>query len=235
MTEGIAFVAGATGYTGRALVPKLAQAGVTTWAHVRPDSPRLAQWRDTFGAAGAEVDDTAWERSAMTARLSALQPTHVFALLGTTRARAATEGRGARDAYEQVDYGLTKLLLEAALACGSRPCFVYLSAAGVRPGTRNPYMAVRARIEAELAESDLPWISARPSFITGPDREENRAGERIGAKVADGALGLLGALGAKKLSSRYRSTDADTLAAGLMRAALEGRDGGRIVESEALR
>ncbi|MBA3548122.1 MAG: hypothetical protein H0T76_16695 [Nannocystis sp.] len=37
----IAWVAGATGYTGRALVAALRAQNITTHAHVRPDSPAL--------------------------------------------------------------------------------------------------------------------------------------------------------------------------------------------------
>ena len=45
----IAFVAGATGYTGREVVRLLAERGVRTLAHVRPDSSSSAAGRDLEG------------------------------------------------------------------------------------------------------------------------------------------------------------------------------------------
>lgn len=105
MTAGGAFVAGATGYTRRAVVRVLAERGVPVAAHVRPDSPRLTEWHARFAALGAEVDDTPWDADALAATLARRQPTHVFALLGTTRARAKREGT--TSPYEAVDYALS--------------------------------------------------------------------------------------------------------------------------------
>jgi uncharacterized protein YbjT (DUF2867 family) len=230
----IAFVAGATGYTGRAVVERLAAGGARAIAHVRPDSPRLAEWRERFARAGAEVDATPWQEAAMTDTLRRLAPAVVYALLGTTRAREKREGRGAgAEAYERVDYGLSALLLRAARACGARPRFVYLSAAGARDGGSR-YMAVRARLERELAASGLPWYAARPAFITGGDREEPRAGERIAAGLLDGALAVAAALGAGGLRRRWASMDAATLARGLARLATDPAPD-RVVGPEELR
>ena len=230
-----AFVAGATGYTGREVVRALVARGVMTVAHVRPDAPRLEEWRDRFAADGALVDETPWEEAAMTTTFTRLRPTHVFALLGTTRARSRAEARSAADGYERIDYGLTALLLRAALAAGSQPRFVYLSAAGVRERSGNPYIAVRWRMERELAGSGLLYVIARPSFITGPDREESRPAERIAATVADALGAFAGALGATGFRDRYRSTSAATLARALVRLALDPATADGVVESEALR
>jgi nucleoside-diphosphate-sugar epimerase len=226
----VAFVAGATGYTGRAVVARLLEEGFTAVAHVRPDSPRLEEERARFAAAGATVDVTPWDEEAITATLARLRPAVVFALLGTTRASRKRD----HSTYETVDYGLTALLLRAARACGASPRFVYLGAAAAREGTRNPYLEVRVRIERELAASGLPWYSARPVFVTGADREDDRPAERITAGVLDGALALAGALGARGLRDRWRSMDAATLARGLVRLATDARPG-RAVEAGELR
>ncbi|MCA9711563.1 MAG: tetratricopeptide repeat protein, partial [Myxococcales bacterium] len=156
MAEAIAFVAGATGYTGRAVVETLVARGVDTVAHVRPDSSRRAEWTQRWEALGARVDATAWEVSALRQTFVRIRPTLIFALLGTTRARARQEGRGATEAYEAIDYGLTMMLHEAAVACDHAPRLVYLSAAGVRPDTRNRYMAARARVERALRDTGSP-------------------------------------------------------------------------------
>lgn len=230
-----AFVAGATGYTGRAVVEALRARGIETVAHVRPDSSRKAEFQARFGALGATVDHTPWEAEAIGETLRRVQPTLVFALLGTTRARARNEGMAATQAYARVDYGLTKWLIDAASTCRPQPRFVYLSAAGVAADARGAYVAARARSEAALRGSELPWTIARPSFITGSDRDESRPLERVGAAVGDGLLAVAGLLGGRRLRERYRSTDATTLARGLVRVALDPAFERRIAESEDLR
>ena len=231
----VAFVAGATGYTGREVVMELRSRGVTTVAHVRPDSARVDEWRDRFGARGASIDVTPWSAVGICDALAKAAPTHVFALLGTTRARGSDAKKGGKqETYETVDYGLTAMLLSAAKTCGRSPVFVYLSSAGVTQTTTNRYLAARAKVERELVGSGLPYRIARPSFITGADRDEDRPGERIGSMVADGALSLIGALGAKRLSSRYRSTSPQTLAKALVRLGLVETKS-RVYESEELR
>ena len=51
----VAFVAGATGFTGREVVAELVRRGVRTLAHVRPDSSRLDEWRERFEAMGLSL------------------------------------------------------------------------------------------------------------------------------------------------------------------------------------
>src|SRR5262245_54108830 len=83
-----AFIAGASGYTGREVIRVLVARGVQTVAHVRPDSPRRAALVRELEADGASVDVTPWQDAAMVKTLTAISPSVVFALLGTTRARA---------------------------------------------------------------------------------------------------------------------------------------------------
>ena len=59
--------------------------------------------------------------------------------------------------------------------------------------------------------------------------------ERVGAVVADASLGLLGALGARRLRDRLGSIDAAALAAGLWRAAQDPTCAGRVLDSADLR
>jgi nucleoside-diphosphate-sugar epimerase len=234
-----AFIAGATGYTGREVTRALRARGIETVAHARPGSRALAKVEPLFRELGATLDDTPWEQVALTATLARLRPDVVFALLGTTKARGREAARRGEDpsaqTYEAVDYGLSAMLLRAVQAAALRPRFVYLSSTGVTDGSANPYLAVRARFERELRESGIPYTIARPCFITGPDREESRPLERLGALAADGALGVLGALGGKKLRDRYRSNDARTLGASLVRHAFESSSENAVLESESLR
>ena len=238
--NGPSFVAGATGYVGREVVRTLAERGAPVVAHVRPDSSRLAEWRERFAAMGAAVDATPWDEDAMADALRRLRPAVVYALLGTTRARGREAARrGARETYESVDYGLTALLLRAARSAGADtgvvPRFVYLSSAGVGPGSRNPYIAVRWRMEEELRASGIPFTIARPGFITGPDREESRPLERIAAAVGDALLGAAAALGARGLRDQWGSTTGRALAAALVRLADDPRAAGTVAAGSALR
>lgn len=235
----IAFVAGATGYTGRSVVERLRQRGIRTVAHVRPDSPSLADWKTRFEALGAECDTTAWEDGAMKATFERLRPTVVFALLGTTRKRVAKAKKEGRDpeaeSYERVDYGLTVLLIRAAVSAGIKPRFVYLSAAGVPESpTGNAYYDARSRAEKELRESGLPFTIARASIITGDDRGETRTGEQIGANFLDAAMSVAAAFGATRLRDRYHSMDGKTLAAALVAVATDPARANETIDGETL-
>ncbi|MEP6573204.1 MAG: NAD(P)H-binding protein [Gemmatimonadota bacterium] len=230
------FVAGATGYTGREVVRELVQRGMRTIPHVRPDSSVLNDWVERFRQGGAEADTTPWTVEALRTTLASLRPDVIFSLLGTTQSRSRAEGRSASaQGYEEVDYGLTAMLLHAVLDAGIQPKFVYLSAAGVREDTSNPYLAVRWRLEQELIASGLPYLIARPSFITGPDRDEARPVERIAAAVVDGVLTVARLFGADLLRERYRSTTNVVLASALVRLARAPGSERTIVPSEALR
>jgi nucleoside-diphosphate-sugar epimerase len=233
-----AYVAGATGYTGREVVRLLRARKVDVVAHLRPDSGRRGEWTRRWEQQGAAVDATPWEPEAIRQTLADRDPDLIFALLGTTRARAKREAKDGvppdQNSYERVDYGMTKMLIDGLVANGSKGRFVYLSSEGVRPGG-NAYIDVRWRIEQQLAQGPLAWTVARPSFITGSDREESRLGETIGASLTDPVLALVGALGGRRIRDRYRSTDATALAGALVHHALQPASAGRILRGEDLR
>lgn len=229
-----AFVAGATGYTGRGVVSALCARGVATLAHVRPDSAQLETFSDEARALGAEVCTSPWQPEALRDALTAARVSHVFALLGTTKKRgreARTQGRV--EDYESIDLGLTLMLLKAAAASGQRPMFVYLSSAGVSPTARGAYYRARAEAERAVRDSGLPWLIVRPSFITGPDRQDRRPLERVAASVADAALGLGRVLGLRKFADRYQSMSGPALGQAIVEEALEGAPG-RVVHREDL-
>lgn len=232
MAAPVAFVAGATGFVGRAVVPALVARGATTIAHVRPDSSRVDEWRKRFAEMGATPDISAWSADVLAAAMRAAAVTHVFCLIGTTRGRAKSDGVTG-NIYEAIDYGLTKLLLDAAVAAGTQPRFLYLSSVGASPKAASAYLKARGRAEDAVRSSGLPWVIARPSFITGEGRDDARPGERAAGVVADGVLAVAG-LFAKNLRARYRSTTPDILGASLVRLALDGA-ADRIAEGDALR
>jgi len=161
----------------------------------------------------------------------------VFALLGTTRSRAARDERatGKSAGYETIDYGLTAMLLRAARAAGLRPRFVYLSSLGAKATSGNPYLAVRGRFEDELRQSGLPYLIVQPSFISGSDRDERRVTERAASVVADALLNVAALAGARQLRDRWATLSGDALAAGMVRLALEAPDGRAIADAADIR
>ena len=184
----------------------------------------------------ANLDLTPWTREAMAKTLSELRPDVVFSLLGTTRARTRrAEKQGVDASYSAVDYGLTVRLMQALSDADLRPRFVYLSSMGAGGKAKSAYMAARATTESAVRESGLPFTIARPSFITGPDREDGRMGERIGSAMVDGLLAVVGVLGGSTLRAQYRSTTNTRLADSLIRLALDPAAENQVVLSDALR
>ncbi len=228
-----AVIFGATGLTGRHVVEVLAKKGLRVIAHVRPDSPRLAEWRERFAAMGAEVSSAPWTREGIDMLLAAERPSLVFGLLGTTQARvkqAARDGRDAsRETYDAVDVGLTELAIAGCQSLSEKPRFVYLSSVGTSDSAAGSYLQARARVERSLRASGLPFTIARPSLIVG-DRDEPRALEKVSAPVVDGLLGVLGALGAHRLRDHYRSITGEELARALVALALDPAWKDRVAE-----
>lgn len=224
------FIAGATGYTGRHVVEACTARGLTTVAHVRPDSSALPEWRDRFQARGALVDTSDWTPAGMREALARHRPDVVFSLLGTTAKRARRGG----GSYEEVDFGLTVLLLDAAADHQPPPLFVYLSAAGAGGRASNAYMEVRARVERAIRDRGVPHLIARPSFITGADREEDRPAERIGAALLDGLFGALAAVGIRGPARRWGSMTGGELGEALVTLAVDEAGRG-VVEADGLR
>jgi len=211
-----AFVLGATGFVGREVVRQLCVRGGKPIAHVRPDSPKLATWRATFGELGAAVDASPWSATALATPLRELRIRELYILIGTTRSKAKTD-RVSGDIYQQIDRGLTEIAVDAAKQVGGIR-LIYLSSVGADARASSAYLKARGQAEEAVRGSGLPWVIARPSFIVG-ERDESRVGESIGAGIGDGVLAVAGLFGGKKLRAKYRSTSADVLASALIRLA----------------
>jgi nucleoside-diphosphate-sugar epimerase len=229
-----AFVAGATGFTGRAVVRVLRAAGIPTWAHVRPNSARAEGMIPAFEAEGAQVVRTEWNAEALNTELAAIRPTLVFSLLGITQAGAKREQKrtGQLPDYDTVDYGMTRLLIDATRAQAPQARFLYLSSIGVseaRPS--NAYMLARWKCETDLRASGLSWTIARPSFLTGPERDESRPMESIGAALTSGLGRALALVGATSLERNYSPIDNQQLAKVLVQSTLDPAWANRVLEA----
>jgi uncharacterized protein YbjT (DUF2867 family) len=226
-----AYVLGATGFVGREVVRQLCVRATTVVAHIRPDSKSLAEWRGKLEALGATVDTTPWDAAQMAQTIDRIAATQVFILIGTTRGKAKSDAIDG-DIYEKVDYGLTKIAVEAAQQSKAKPRIVYLSGIGAKADARGAYMRARGKAEDAVRGSGLPWVIARPAIITG-DRDESRAGERTAAIVGDGMLAVAG-LFSKSLRQKYKSTTPDVLGSALIRIA-EAAEHDRVFDGADLR
>lgn len=153
------FIAGATGYTGRVLVPLLAQS--TGWkpiAHVRPGSRHREALPTEVERSEVDLANTAALIAAMTGCEA------VVSLIGTTRAQF-----GPGVSYETVDIGTTQLLVTALQQAGVKR-FVLLSSVGASE-TGVAYLRAKAAAEKIVMTSGLDWIILRPSAIVGPGRQ----------------------------------------------------------------
>jgi uncharacterized protein YbjT (DUF2867 family) len=239
LAQSKAMVFGATGFTGREVVRELIECKVPAIAHVRPDSGRLEEWRKRFIEMGAEVDTTAWHLEEMADSLARVKPEIIFLCLGTTRSRIKQVAISGKDPktqdYEAVDYGLTAMVLEATIKAGIKPRLVYISAAGTGPSGMMEYARARYKTEQAVITSGLPYAIARPSFIIGPDRDDKRTREIMGARLIDGLLVIPWLIGLGKFRARFHSTSNKVLAKALVRIALDPSSENKIFESEKLR
>ena len=236
-------IVGATGYTGQAVVKLLREKNIHTVAHIRPDSPNRVYNTEMFSALGAVVDGSPWNENSFTEMLLQHKPTHIFSLLGTTKAKAKLASqKGVRATYKDIDRDLSLLVLRSIEATDSQrskpqmqPKYLFLSSIGVRQGTKNAYLQARAEVESQIRRSTIPWIIVQPSFISGSDRKESRPLERIGSILGDGLLGAMSIFGIKKPYQLYGTLRADQLAMGLVGCALDDSISNQTVDTIALR
>jgi uncharacterized protein YbjT (DUF2867 family) len=154
----IAFVAGATGYTGRALMELFAREK-TDW-RARPHARAAGKIE---GAVVCDPRDVA----ALTDGLRGCDA--VVQLIGTVKARFADGD------YDDIDYGTTVALGEAAKAAGV-PRLLLLSSVGAG-SPRGRYLAVKRKTEEWVEKSGLEYTIVRPSMIAGEGR---RAAQLLG-------------------------------------------------------
>lgn len=145
-------ISGATGYLGRPLAERLAAAGHSVRAIVRPGSER----RVPAGVEAVLADP--FDASMATA----ITPGATFVHLVGTPRPAPWKGAG----FERVDRPSALASIAAAVSAGAGH-FVYVSVAHPAPVMRD-YIRVRQACEAALGRSSLPHTILRPWYVLGP-------------------------------------------------------------------
>lgn len=158
-----AFVAGATGFTGRALARQdAASFGVELALHVRDRARGAAVLGEGHRFVEGSLDDA----PALTTALTGMDA--VVQLIGTVRAKFDE-----KTSYESVDYGTTVALVDAARRARV-PHFVLLSSIGAGTGL-GAYLAWKKRTESVVVNSGIPCTILRPSYLAGDDVMTDRA------------------------------------------------------------
>ena len=152
-----AFVAGATGFTGRALAHQdIGEHGVDCVLQVRPRSKQ----RKKLGNDSRIVDVGLSEHTALVDHMSGCDA--VMQLIGTVRARFSEAGT-----YEEVDYNTTLQLLDAAKRAEVAH-FILLSSVGAGVGVGS-YLAWKKKTEQAVIASGLPYTLVRPGYLAGDE------------------------------------------------------------------
>lgn len=147
------FIAGATGYLGRALIPALLARGHQVRALARAESVQRVP-------RGAEI--VVGEALASATYANAIAPADTFVhLLGTPHPNPAKAA-----SFQAVDLASVDAALAAALQAGVRH-FIYVSVAQPAP-IMQAYIAVRQAGEARIRASGIPATILRPWYVLGP-------------------------------------------------------------------
>jgi uncharacterized protein YbjT (DUF2867 family) len=158
-----AFIAGATGFTGRALALQDARRfGVDVTLQVRDRARAASLLGEDPRMKEVALDD----KSALTDALTGMDA--VVQLIGTVRAKF-----DAKTSYETVDYGTTVALVDAARRARV-PHFVLLSSIGAGTGL-GAYLSWKKRTENAVINSGIPYTILRPSYLAGDDVMTDRA------------------------------------------------------------
>ena len=178
----LTFVAGATGFTGRAMAQQDVDTyGIDLRLQVRPNSRSAALLKDDPRTVQVDLSDAKALREAMEGCHAVIQ------LIGTVRARF-----DAHTSYESVDYQTTMDLLEAAKATGVKH-FVLLSSVGADSGLGS-YLAWKKKTEEAVRHFGIPYTIFQPGYLAGdsqnPDRLALKRTSAIFERLTDAPLGF---------------------------------------------
>ncbi|MEW4372211.1 oxidoreductase [Paenibacillus kandeliae] len=217
MTDKVALIAGATGLVGSALMsilqkaPEYRQIIVLVRNHV-------PEWESM-----KRVNQVVVDYEHLEDHLDLLVADDVYCCLGTTIKKAGTQ-----DNMYRIDVTYPLTLAQLAKRQGATQLLL-VSAMGADHTSKIFYNRIKGELEQKLAGLDYPSFSAaRPSLLLG-ERQEFRAGERIGAVLARALSPLMGGALAK-----YKAIPAETVARALYRIASKEQRGVHVYHSDRL-
>jgi uncharacterized protein YbjT (DUF2867 family) len=207
-----ACVVGATGLVGRHLVDVL--------IHDPEYSRVIALVRRASGRTHDKLEERIVDFDAL--EREPLDVDDAFCALGTTIKKA-----GSKEAFRRVDFDYVLAFAKAARKGGKR--FLLVSALGADSGSSMFYNRVKGEMEEAVRALGFErTLIFRPSFLSG-DREEKRAGERVGIAVAN----VVGAIPIG-LFRRIRPIEGKDVARGMVSAAKRDDVADKVYSSEAI-
>lgn len=147
-------VTGATGYLGRALLPRLQERGHVVRALVRAGSAGKLP-----AGVEARIGDALQEPDVRAALAGCDTLVHLVGVPKPSPAKARE--------FRSVDLVSVQAASRAAAAVSPRPHFIYLSVAQPAPVMR-AYLEVRAAGEAMIRAAGVPATFLRPWYVLGP-------------------------------------------------------------------
>ena len=209
----IAWVAGASGLTGRFLLDALLDA--TEYTRI------VAITRRPLGRDHARIANRIVPKfDQLEQLLAGVGCQDAFCCIGTTRAKAGSDA-----AFRAVDLGEVLHFAKAARRAGAAR-FIVVSAVGAAAQSGNAYLRVKGEMEDAVATLGFAAIDiAQPGLLLGGERSESRPVESL-ARVAMPLLNpLLTLPGLADRVGDYRGIGADVLARAMVGMARSGRKG----------
>jgi len=147
------FIAGATGYMGQKLIPRLLERGHTVRALARPGSEKKLP-RGCVPVIGNALDSSSYEYQ--------IAPADTFVqLVGVAHPSPAKAAE-----FHRIDLPAGLGAVQAATTAGIRH-FIYVSVAHPAPMMKE-YIAVRVECEQAIAAAGLNATILRPWYVLGP-------------------------------------------------------------------
>lgn len=204
---------GATGLVGRHVLERLL------------DHPAVSQvvtlTRRPLEAAHAKLDNHVVDFDHLDADSDCWTADAVICTLGTTMRLA-----GSRDAFRKVDFDYPLAIATHARQHGT-PTFSLNSALGADSQSGVFYSRIKGELEDAIGAIGYPSLTlVQPGLIGGERRSEFRLGERI----AEAVLGVLGPL----LPARLRISQVTRIADALVQAAISPRPGRHVIAADQL-
>jgi uncharacterized protein YbjT (DUF2867 family) len=167
-------------------------------------------------AAVGKVEQRVIDFDRLAEEASAMKVEQVICALGTTMRKA-----GSKERFRTVDLDYPLQIARLARGQGAHH-FLLVSAKGASSGSRIFYSRVKGELEDAVTGLDYPAVTVvRPSLLLG-EREEFRLGERVAGWLSFFAPPSL------------RPVAAADVAAALLQAAREDRNGRRVIESNEI-